>query len=124
MHHRLRLPDLDSHKVINMQNKLSKLIRAWEAAKHVLPKYSSKFSRKDFTQHQLIAIAALKQRTAEKMECTKICSKRQTKKSYRNHKFCSEKSFWRCSLQQEHLDEEKGAKTKVFCIQCLPYDGA
>lgn len=48
------------------QSKLIRfLVRAWQTAKHVLPEYSSKFSRKDFTQHQLLAIAALKQRTDE-----------------------------------------------------------
>lgn len=52
-----------------MQKRLSKLnrflVRAWQVAKQVLPAYSSKFSRKDFTQPQLLAIAALKQRTNE-----------------------------------------------------------
>lgn len=69
MYHRHRLPDLDSHKVTEMQKKQSKLnrflVRAQHAARYVLPTYSSKFSRKDFTQHQLLAIAALKQRTDE-----------------------------------------------------------
>lgn len=37
----------------------------WQAAKYVLPEYSNKFSRKDFTQHQLLALAALKQRIDE-----------------------------------------------------------
>lgn len=71
MSHRLRLPDLDSHKVNPMQEKkrTSKLIRivvrALEAAKYVLPYYSNKFSKKDYTQHQLLAIAVLKQKTDE-----------------------------------------------------------
>jgi len=52
-----------------MQKRASKLIRivvrAQQAAKYVLPEHSSKFSRKDFTQHQLLAIAVLKQKTDE-----------------------------------------------------------
>src|SRR4030067_5769 len=52
-----------------MQKRTSKLIRiavrAQQAAKYVLPEHSSKFSRKDFTQHQLLAIAVLKQKTDE-----------------------------------------------------------
>lgn len=41
------------------------MVRVWQVAKQVLPNYSSKFSRKDFTQPQLLAIAAIKQRTNE-----------------------------------------------------------
>ncbi len=52
-----------------MQKRTSKLIRvavrAQQAAKYVLPEYGNKFSRKDFTQHQLLAIAVLKQKTDE-----------------------------------------------------------
>jgi len=52
-----------------MQKRASKLIRvavrAQQAAKYVLPEHSNKFSRKDFTQHQLLAIAVLKQKTDE-----------------------------------------------------------
>ena len=56
-------------KVKPMQERASKLIRvvvrAQQAAGYVLPEHSSKFSRKDFTQHQLLAIAVLKQKTDE-----------------------------------------------------------
>jgi len=52
-----------------MQKRVSKLIRvvvrAQQAAKYVLPEHSSKFSRQDFTQHQLLAVAVLKQKTNE-----------------------------------------------------------
>ena len=33
---------------------------ALRLARHALPEYSSPFSRKDFTQHQLFAVLALK----------------------------------------------------------------
>ncbi len=33
---------------------------AWRVARDALPAYSSKFSRKDFTQHQLFALLVLK----------------------------------------------------------------
>lgn len=35
--------------------------KALQVARDALPAYSSKFSRKDFTQHQLLAILALEQ---------------------------------------------------------------
>ena len=63
-----------------MQKRASKLIRvavrAQQAAKYVLPEYGNKFSRKDFTQHQLLAIAVLKQKTDEDYRDTVdgICS--------------------------------------------------
>jgi len=41
------------------------VVRAAEAAKYVLPDFSNRFSRKDYTQHQLLAISALKQKTDE-----------------------------------------------------------
>jgi hypothetical protein len=35
--------------------------KALQVARHAMPAYSSKFSKKDFTQHQLLAILALEQ---------------------------------------------------------------
>lgn len=35
--------------------------KALEVARHALPAYSSKYSKKDFTQHQLLAMLALGQ---------------------------------------------------------------
>ena len=35
--------------------------KALEVARHALPAYSSKYSKKDFTQHQLLAMLALEQ---------------------------------------------------------------
>ena len=35
--------------------------KALEVARHAIPAYSSKFSKKDFTQHQLVAVLALEQ---------------------------------------------------------------
>ena len=35
--------------------------KALEVSAHALPAYASKFSKKDFTQHQLFAVLALKQ---------------------------------------------------------------
>jgi hypothetical protein len=35
--------------------------KALEVSRHAIPAYSSKFSKKDFTQHQLLAMLALEQ---------------------------------------------------------------
>lgn len=35
--------------------------KALEVCRHAIPAYSSKFSKRDFTQHQLLAILALEQ---------------------------------------------------------------
>ena len=35
--------------------------KALEVARHAVPAYSSKYSKKDFTQHQLLAVLALEQ---------------------------------------------------------------
>jgi hypothetical protein len=35
--------------------------KALEVARHAMPAYSSKFSKKDFTQHQLVALLVLEQ---------------------------------------------------------------
>jgi len=35
--------------------------KALQVARHAIPAYSSKYSKKDFTQHQLLAVLALEQ---------------------------------------------------------------
>lgn len=52
--------------MINSESRLLKLTRAlYGRAQKVCPAYSSKFSRKDFTQHQHIVLCALKKRSKE-----------------------------------------------------------
>jgi Transposase domain (DUF772) len=53
--------DTTTARRVSTRSPVALVRKALQVASHAMPAYASKFSKKDFTQHQLLAMLALKQ---------------------------------------------------------------